>query len=82
MNPFAHKGAAVKSVTAAEVKEIVRSVLLQCSVPFTAIDITPSPSAWKVIVHDPTGMIFRLPVHAGPARSVREAVLEAIEAEW
>jgi hypothetical protein len=34
------------------------------------------------VVHDPTGMIFRLPVHAGPAWYVREAVLEAVEAEW
>ena len=82
MNPVAHQGSAVKCMTAAEVEEIVRSVLIQCSVPFTAIDITASPSAWKVVVHDTTGMIFRLPVHAGPARFVREAVLEAIEAEW
>ena len=82
MNPLAQQGSAVRCTTAAEVKEIVRSVLVQCSVPFTAIDITASPSAWKVIVHDPTGMIFRLPVNAGPARYVREAVLEAIEAEW
>jgi hypothetical protein len=82
MHPFAHQGSAVNCATAAEVKEIVRSVLIQCSVPFTAIDITASPSAWKIIVHDPTGMIFRLPVNAGPARYVREAVLEAIEAEW
>jgi hypothetical protein len=82
MNPIAHQGSAVRCTTAAEVKDIVRSVLVQCSVPFTAIDITASPSAWKVIVHDATGMIFRLPVHAGPARHVREAVLEAIEAEW
>jgi hypothetical protein len=82
MNPLAQQGSAVRCTTAAEVKEIVRSVLVQCSVPFTAIDITATPSAWKVIVHDPTGMIFRMPVHAGPARYVREAVLEAIEAEW
>ena len=82
MNPSAHRGSAVRCTTAAEVKEIVRSVLIQCSVPFTAIDITVSPSAWKVIVHAPTGMIFRLPVQAGPARCVREAVLEAVEAEW
>jgi hypothetical protein len=82
MNPLAQQGPAVKSTTAAEVKEIVRSVLIQCAVPFTAIDITATPSAWKVIVHDPTGMIFRLPLHPGPARYVREAVLEAIEAEW
>ena len=82
MNPLAQQGSAVRCTTAAEVKEIVRSVLVQCSVPFTAIDITATPSAWKVIVHDPTGMIFRMPVHAGPARHVREAVLEAIEAEW
>jgi hypothetical protein len=82
MNPLAHHEAALKSTTAAEVKEIVRSVLIQCSVRFTAIDITASPSAWTVTVHGPTGMIFRLPVSAGPARYVREAVLEAIEAEW
>jgi hypothetical protein len=69
-------------VMAAEVKEIVRSVLIQCGVPFTAIDITASRTAWKVTVHDSTGMIFRLPVSAGHARYVREAVLEAIEAEW
>jgi hypothetical protein len=82
MNPVAHQGSGAKCMTAADVEEIVRSVLIQCSVPFTAIDITASPSAWKVIVHDPTGMIFRLPVPAGPARYVRQAVLEAIEAEW
>jgi hypothetical protein len=69
-------------MTAADVKTIVRSVLLQCSVPFTDIEITPSSSAWKVIIHDHTGMVFRLPIHAGPPRSVRQAVLEAIEAEW
>jgi hypothetical protein len=82
MNPFAHRGSGVRCMTAAELKEIVRSVLIQCRVPFTAINITASPSAWKVVVHDPTGMIFRLPVHAGPAWYVREAVLEAVEAEW
>jgi hypothetical protein len=69
-------------VTAEDVKTIVRSVLLQCGVPFTAIDITSSPSAWKVVIHDQTGMVFRLPIHAGPARMVRQAVQEAIEAEW
>jgi hypothetical protein len=82
MNPLAQQEAAAGRMTAADVKEIVRSVLLQCSVPFTAIDITPTPAAWKVVIHDPTGMIFRLPVHPGPPRHVREAVLEAIEAEW
>jgi hypothetical protein len=71
-----------EQMTAADVKTIVRSVLLQCSVPFTDIDITSSPSAWKVVVHDHGGMVFRLPIHAGPRRSVRQAVLEAIEAEW
>jgi hypothetical protein len=73
---------ASEQITAADVKTIVRSVLLQCSVPFTDIDITSSPSAWKVVIHDHTGMVFRLPIHAGPRRSVRQAVLEAIEAEW
>jgi hypothetical protein len=73
---------AAEQMTAADVKTIVRSVLLQCSVPFTDIEITPSPSAWKVVIHDHTGMVFRLPIHAGPWRSVRQAVLEAIEAEW
>jgi hypothetical protein len=29
-----------------------------------------------------TGMILRLPVHAGHPRHVREAILEAIKAEW
>jgi hypothetical protein len=43
MNPLARQEAAAMRMTAADVKEIVRSVLLQCSVPFTAIDITPSP---------------------------------------
>jgi hypothetical protein len=69
-------------MTAADLKAIVRSVLLQCSVPFTAIDITSGPSAWKVVVHDHSGMIFRLPIHAGPSRSVRQAVQDAIEGEW
>jgi hypothetical protein len=73
---------ASEQITAADVKTIVRSVLLQCSVPFTDIDITSSPSAWKVVIHDHTGMVFRLPIHAGPRRLVRQAVLEAIEAEW
>jgi hypothetical protein len=82
MNPFAHRGSAGRCMTAAEVKEIVRSVLIQCSVPFTAIDVTASPSAWRVVVYDPTEVIFRLPVHAGPARYVREAIQEAVEAEW
>jgi hypothetical protein len=82
MNRLAQQESAATCTTAAEVKDIVRSVLIQCRVPFTAIDVIASPSAWKVIVHDPTGMIFRLPVHAGPARYVREAVLEAIETEW
>jgi hypothetical protein len=71
-----------EQMTAADLKTIVRSVLLQCSVPFTDIDITSSPSAWKVVIHDQTGMVFRLPIHAGPRRVVRQAVLEAIEAEW
>jgi LEA14-like dessication related protein len=69
-------------MTAADVKAIVRSVLLQCGVPFTAIDITSSPAAWKVVVHDQTGMIFRLKIHAGPPHWVRQTVLEAIESEW
>jgi hypothetical protein len=73
---------ASERMSAADVQEIVRSVLLQCSVPFTSIAVTSSPSAWKVIVYDQTGMIFRLPVHAGPRRQVRQAVLEAIETEW
>ena len=71
-----------EQVTATDVKAIVRSVLLQCGVPFTAIDITPSPSAWKVVIRDQTGMIFRLPIHAGPPGLVHQAVQEAIEAEW
>jgi len=58
------------------------SVLLRYSVPFTSSAVTSSPSAWKVIVYDETGMIFRLPVHAGPRRRVLQAVLEAIDAEW
>jgi hypothetical protein len=82
MNRLAQKESAATCTTAADVKDIVRSVLIQCSIPFTAIDITASSSAWKVIVHDSTGMIFRLPVYAGPARYVREAVLEVIETEW
>jgi hypothetical protein len=69
-------------VTAADVKEIVRSVLLTCAVPFTDVTVTSSSSAWTVIVNDSSGLIFRLPVHAGPRRMVHEAVLEAIEAEW
>ena len=69
-------------VTAADVKEIVRSVLLRCAVPFTDVTVTSSSSAWTVIVNDSNGLIFRLPVHAGPRRMVHEAVLEAIEAEW
>jgi hypothetical protein len=73
---------ASEQMTAAEVQTIVRGVLLQCSVPFTDIDITPSPSAWKVVIHDHSGMLFRLPIHSGPRRLVRQAVLEAIEAEW
>ena len=73
---------ASERMTAADVKTIVRGVLLQCSVPFTDIDITSSSSAWKVVIHDQTGMVFRLPIHAGPRRLVRQAVLEAIEAEW
>ena len=69
-------------VTAADVKEIVRSVLLRCAVPFTDVTVTSSSSAWTVIVTDANGLIFRLPVHAGPRRIVHQAVLEAIEAEW
>jgi hypothetical protein len=71
-----------EKMTAADVKTIVRGVLLQCSVPFTDIDITSSASAWKVVIHDHTGMVFRLPIPAGPRQLVRQAVLEAIEAEW
>jgi hypothetical protein len=82
MNRLAQQQSPAMWATAADVKDIVRSVLIQCRVPFTAIDIIASPSAWKVIVHDSTGMIFRLPVHAGPAHYVRGAVLEAIETEW
>jgi hypothetical protein len=66
----------------ADVEEMMRSVLLRYSVPFTSIAVTSSPSAWKVIVYDETGMILRLPVPAGPRRRVLQAVLEAIEAEW
>jgi hypothetical protein len=73
---------APERMTAADVKEIVRNVLLQCGVPFTDIVVTSSSSAWKVIVHDQNGLIFRLPIHAGPRRVVHQAVLEAIEAEW
>jgi hypothetical protein len=73
---------APEAVTAADVKEIVRSVLLQCAVPFTEVTVTSTPSAWTVIVNDQSGLIFRLPVHAGPRRIVHQAVLEAIEAEW
>ena len=73
---------ALSPVTAADVKEIVRTALLQCSVPFTDIAVTSSPSAWTVIVHDQNGLIFRLPVKAGPLRVVRQAIVEAIETEW
>ena len=66
----------------ADVEEMMRSVLLRYSVPFTSIAVTPGPSAWKVIVYDETGMILRLPVPAGPRRRVLQAVLEAVEAEW
>jgi hypothetical protein len=69
-------------MTADDVKATVRSVLLQCGVPFTDIDITPSPSAWTILVRDQTRLIFRLPVHAGPPHWMRQTVLEAIEAEW
>jgi hypothetical protein len=69
-------------VTAADVREIVRAVLHQCRVPFTDIAVTSSASAWTVVIHDQNGLIFRLPVQAGPLRVVRQAIVEAIEAEW
>jgi hypothetical protein len=71
-----------EQTSAANVKAIVRSVLLQCGVPFTAIDLTSSSSGWKAVIHDHSGMIFRLPIHAGPPRLVHQEVLDAIEAEW
>src|ERR1700730_10103162 len=54
---------APERMTAADVKEIVRYVLLQCGVPFTDIVVTSNSSTWKVIVHDQNGLIFRLPIH-------------------
>jgi hypothetical protein len=69
-------------MSTADVQKMVRSVLLRYSVRFTSIAVTSSPAAWKVILYDETGMIFRLPVHAGPRRLVFRAALEAIEAEW
>jgi hypothetical protein len=71
-----------EQTSAASVKAIVRSVLLECGVPFTAIDLTSGPSGWKAVIHDHSGMIFRLPIHAGPPRMVHQEVREAIEAEW
>jgi hypothetical protein len=69
-------------VSADRVKAIIRSVLLECGVGFTAIDLTSSRSGWKAVIHDHSGMIFRLPIHAGPPCMVHQEVLEAIEAEW
>ena len=71
-----------ESVGAADMREVIRSVLRQNGVHFTSIAVTSSPSSWKVIVYDETGMIFRLPVSAGPRRQVLQAVAAAIEAEW
>jgi hypothetical protein len=73
---------AEQDVTAADVEEMVRSVLVVSSVPFTSIAITALSAGWKVVVYDETSLMLRLPIPAGPPTRVRQAIVDAVEAVW
>ena len=71
-----------RDVTSADVEEMARSVLGLCSVPFTSVTITALPAGWKVVVYDGTSLMLRLPIPAGPPTTVRQAIVDAVDAVW
>ena len=71
-----------KEMTSADVEEMARSVLRVCGVPFTSVAITALRSGWKAVVYDGTSLMLRLPILAGPPTSVRQAIVDAVEAVW
>jgi len=61
---------------------MARSVLRECGVPFTSVEIAALQAGWKVVVYDGTNLMLRLPIPAGPPTSVRQAIVDAIEGVW
>jgi hypothetical protein len=71
-----------QDIKPADVEEMACSVLRVYGVPFTAVAITPLQSGWRVVVYDGTELMLRLPIPAGPPISVRQAIVDAVEAVW
>jgi hypothetical protein len=71
-----------QEATQADVEDIARSVLRVCGVPFTSVAIAQLSAGWKVLVYDGTSLMLRLPILAGPPTSVRQAIVDAVEAVW
>ena len=71
-----------RDINPAAVEEMARSVLRACGVPFTSVEITALQTGWKVLVYDGTNLMLRVPISAGPPTSVRQAIVDAVEAVW
>ena len=54
-----------RDMVPADVEEIARSVLDLYGMPFTSVAITALPAGWKVVVHEGTNLMLRLPIPAG-----------------
>jgi len=68
-------------MTANEVEELVRSVIVHGGLPFAILSVIESPVGWNIHVRAGTGGVIRFTVFAGRPLSMRVAIQERLEAE-
>jgi hypothetical protein len=68
-------------MNAAEVEELVRSVIVQFGLPFAVLSVVESPVGWDIQVRAGTGGMVRFTVRGGRPLALRTAIQEKLEAE-
>jgi hypothetical protein len=67
-------------MTANEVEELVRSVIVHIGLPFAVLSVIESPTGWNILVRAGTGGVVRFSIFGGRPLSMRIAIQQKLEA--
>jgi len=67
-------------MTANEVEELVRGVIVHNGLPFAVLSVIESPAGWNIQVRAGTGGMVRFTVFGGGPLPMRIAIQEKLEA--
>jgi len=67
-------------MTADEVEQLVRGVIVHGGLPFAILSVIKSPAGWDIHVRGGTGAMIQFTVFAGRPLSMRIAIQEKLEA--